>query len=65
MSIQPDTVDQNDEDVKVSAEDKLAYKLLSKKDKAHIDAEEQFIDEFELQARPCVPPPASNLCRSS
>ena len=59
MSVQVDSVEQNeDEDEKVSAEDKLAYKMLSKKDKAHIEAEEQFYDEFEVQARPCPPPPA-------
>lgn len=64
MSIQPDSVEQNeDEDVKVSAEDKLAYKMLSKEDKAHIEAEEQFLDEFEVQARPRPSPPAPHPCR--
>ena len=59
LAIQPDSIEQNeDEEEKVSADDKLAYKMLSKRDKAHIEAEEHFYDEFEVQARPRPPPPA-------
>lgn len=59
MAIIPDSIEQNeDEDEKVSADDKLAYKMLDPKDKAHIEAEDQFLDEFEVQARPRPFPPA-------
>ena len=61
--IQPDSIEQNEEeDDKVSADDKLAYKMLDKKDKDHIEAEDQFYDEFEVQARLCPSPPAPHPC---
>ena len=48
----PDNLYEDDDDIKVSAEDRRTWKMLSKQDKAHVNATEKFQEEFELQARP-------------